>query len=79
MARRTATDAATVMKTESAAFKRGRSSRLKYTPQPLGEKKRLPRRPLPPVCISVTTTVPSCAPFCANSFKAVFVEFTSSK
>ena len=56
----------------------GRSSRLRYSPVPAGEKKDLPILPRPPVWPWAMYTVPSGAPASARARRAVLVDRVSS-
>ena len=49
-----------------------------HTP-PRGQKKLRSSRPLPVLCISLTTTVPSSAPAAAAFLASSLVDLTSSK
>ena len=71
-----ATAAAHVMNWPRSAANVGRSTMLRYKPVAAGEKNVFPGRPLPAICSSATTTVPSAAPSSARRRASAFVEST---
>ena len=76
MARQAATAAAVVIRTAFSAGIRGRSSTLRYSPVPGGERKDLPIRPRPPLWEPAMTVCQSrrvsCPPLCWARAAALF-------
>ncbi|MNV75570.1 hypothetical protein D3C71_1688690 [compost metagenome] len=78
MAEQTAAPASSVSCGVSWSGIDGRSTTLIQMPLPLGECHLRPCLPLPPVCSSAITAVPSGAPCSASSFAASCVDTTVS-